>query len=196
MTLPEQVVLLDQHGQAVGTADKSTVHHRATPLHLAFSCYVFDTAGSLLVTQRALDKRTWPGVWSNTLCGHPAPGEAIAHAVERRAVDELGLWLTDLRLVLPQFRYVAEMSDGTRENELCPVFVAVADGVPEPSPSEVNDLRWEPWPAFRDGVLTEELDVSPWCRMQVRELAAVELAGGGFPAGDPAHLPPAALGVG
>jgi len=189
----EQVVLVDERGHAIGTAAKARVHHRATPLHLAFSCYVFDGEGSVLVTQRALGKRTWPGVWTNSVCGHPGPGEAISQAVVRRTLDELGLVLTGLQLVLPGFRYVAEMPDGTRENELCPVFVAVADGAPDPAPAEVNDLRWEPWAAFRDAVIADQRDVSPWCRAQVRELAAIETSDGRFPTASPLELPPAAL---
>ena len=77
------------------------MHHASTPLHLAFSCYVLDESGRLLVTRRALSKATFPGVWTNTCCGHPAPGEAIEDAVVRRVGQELGITLHDLRLVLP-----------------------------------------------------------------------------------------------
>ena len=87
---PEQVVLLDTARLPIGTALKSEVHTADTPLHLAFSCWVLDDDGRVLLTRRALSKRTWPGVWTNSFCGHPGPGEPFARAIERRAREELG----------------------------------------------------------------------------------------------------------
>ena len=195
MTGPvEEVVLLDEDGRAVGTAAKAGVHHRRTPLHLAFSCYLFDAAGSLLLTRRALDKPTWPGVWTNSFCGHPAPGEDLAEAVRRRGEQELGVRVQQLRLVLPGFRYTAEMPNGVRENEMCPVFVGVTEDEVRPAPGEVHEVAWVPWPQLRDQVLAGERDVSPWCRMQVVALAEAQESGGGFAAADPSSLPPAARG--
>lgn len=168
---PELVVLLDEDGRAVGTADKAGVHHADTPLHLAFSCYLFDGEGNVLVTQRALHKRTFPGVWTNSCCGHPAPGEPLEEAVRRRVEQELGTTVTGLRLVLPRFRYRAEQ-DGVVENEMCPVFVGSAGGPVSPDPDEVGEARWEPWRAFRAAVLDGSRSVSVWCREQVAQLPA------------------------
>jgi isopentenyl-diphosphate Delta-isomerase len=168
----ERVVLLDEAGRAVGVADKRTVHHRDTPLHLAFSCYVFDGAGSLLLTRRATDKPTWPGVWTNSFCGHPGPGEDLAEAVRRRASQELGVEVDDVRLMLPAFRYRAVMPDGVVENEMCPVFVATTADQVQADPSEVDSFEWVDWDAFRAGVLAGERDVSPWCVEQVQALPA------------------------
>jgi len=167
----ESVVLLDESGRAVGTMAKSEVHHHDTPLHLAFSCYVFDAEGRVLVTRRALHKATFPGVWTNSCCGHPAPGEEIRDAVRRRVGEELGLALVDLRLLLPRFRYRAVM-DGVTENEMCPVFVARTTDPVRADPEEVDEVAWEPWAAFRAGVLDGSRPVSSWCRDQVRELPA------------------------
>ena len=136
----EQVVLLDEGGNDIGAADKAEVHHADTPLHLAFSCYVLDEEGRLLVTRRAAHKRTFGGVWTNSACGHPAPGEPIADAVRRRVHQELGLTLDDLRLVLPAFRYRAMMDNGVTENEMCPVFVATTKDAVRLDPEEVDDL--------------------------------------------------------
>jgi isopentenyl-diphosphate delta-isomerase len=169
----ERVVLLDESGRAIGNAPKHSVHNAHTPLHLAFSCYVFDGAGRLLVTQRAFAKATWPGVWTNTVCGHPAPGEGIAAAVRRRVGEELGIGLDDLRVVLPRYRYRAVMTNGTVENEMCPVFVAWTSDEPDADPVEVAATTWVAWADFRSEVVDGTRDVSPWCLDQVGQLAGL-----------------------
>ncbi len=188
------VVLLTESGEIAGSAPKSEVHHDDTPLHLAFSCYVFDDRGDLLVTRRATTKRSFPGVVTNSVCGHPAPGEDLEDAVRRRARDELGIELADIRLVLPRFRYRALMG-GIVEHEWCPVVTArISGGAPRPDPAEVQEASWVPWRRFRDEALGGSLpELSPWCRSQ---LAALDRLGDdprGWPGADPAELPPAAL---
>lgn len=193
-TGPEElVVLVSADGHATGTAPKATVHHADTPLHLAFSVYLFDDRGSLLVTRRARSKATFPGIWTNSACGHPAPGEPVEDAVLRRARDELGLDVRDLRLVLPRFSYRAEM-DGTVEWELCPVLAGRVPGVapePVPDPAEVEEVRWVAWEAFAADVLSGRRSVSTWCREQVAELDGLGPDPSAWPKADPADLPPA-----
>jgi isopentenyl-diphosphate delta-isomerase len=188
----ESVVLLDGSGRAVGTADKATVHHSRTPLHLAFSCYVFDRAGRFLLTQRALGKRTWPGIWTNTCCGHPLPAESFQDAIPRRLSAELGITATSLDLILPTFRYTAVMADGVTENEMCPVFRATTDSMPAPSPDEVEDFRWVDWAAFVSSVDAGTQPISPWCAEQLAELRPLGADPLDWPAGSAADLPPAA----
>jgi isopentenyl-diphosphate delta-isomerase len=190
--MTELVVLLDDHGSAVGTQDKATVHHGATPLHLAFSAYLVDPDGTLLVTQRAPTKATFPGVWTNSVCGHPGPGEALDAAAGRRALDELGVTVGELRLVLPEFAYVAEQ-DGVVENERCPVFVGMLPGRELGlDPAEVGGAEWVPWATFADEVLDGRRVVSSWCREQVEQLVQLGPDPAHWPAADPALLPPAA----
>lgn len=186
-------MLLDEAGRAVGTAPKAQVHDADTPLHLAFSLYVFRAGGELLLTRRAASKATFPGLWTNTVCGHPGPGEPVDAAAVRRARDELGLELAASRLVLPRFSYRAEM-DGVVEHELCPVLVATlpAGAVSAPDPAEVDQTRWERWGDVVDGVLSGELVLSPWAREQVARLAALGPDPARWPTADPADLPPAA----
>ncbi|HET7397838.1 MAG TPA: isopentenyl-diphosphate Delta-isomerase [Intrasporangium sp.] len=191
-TRPEEVVLLDRSGRAIGTAPKADVHGEDTPLHLAFSAYLFDASGRLLVTRRAASKRTFPGVWTNTVCGHPGPGEPLGVAVVRRAADELGVVATGVRLALPEFRYRAEMS-GVVENELCPVYVGRVAGVGDlaPDPAEVDGHEWVPWPRFAADVVERRRTVSPWCLAQVAALVRLGPDPDAWPVADPALLPPA-----
>lgn len=191
----EQVVLLDEQGRGIGVTDKATVHHHDTPLHLAFSCYVFNQRGELLVTRRARAKKTWPGVVTNSCCGHPAPAESFTDAVVRRLTDELGLPVSNVDLLLPRFRYRAVMANGIVENELCPVFRAVTDAEPAPSPLEVDEHGWISWPLFVGLVSGGELAVSPWCQEQVAQLVGLGSDPLAWPVADEAGLPAAARGV-
>ncbi len=165
------VVLLDEHHRPTGQLPKSQVHHAATPLHLGFSCYLFDDTGRVLMTRRAISKKTWPGVWTNTCCGHPLPGESLVAAAGRRLAEELGLQLTDPEVVLPDFSYRAVAPDGVVENEFCPVLVARAEGEPQPHPTEVMQFQWAPWPDVVTLATTTPWTLSPWSALQIPQLA-------------------------
>ncbi|WP_285743587.1 isopentenyl-diphosphate Delta-isomerase [Lentzea sp. NBRC 105346] len=188
----EQVVLLAENGTAIGVEDKAVVHHADTPLHLAFSSYVFDASGGFWLTRRALHKKTWPGIWTNTCCGHPLPAEDVTSAVVRRLSDELGMSGLVPELVLPRFRYRAVMPDGIVENEMCPVFRVVTDALPVPNPDEVDSTERMPWAEFASSVLDGSRDISPWCRLQVAELVELGPDPLKWPVASPEDLPPAA----
>jgi isopentenyl-diphosphate delta-isomerase len=193
-TVTEQVVLLTETGASAGVTPKATVHTTDTPLHLAFSCYLFNTDGQLLLTRRALSKPTWPGVWTNSCCGHPAPGESLTDAVLRRLQRELGVTVSEVTLVLPKFRYRAVMTNGLVENEMCPVFRAFTDTTDaNPAPDEVDDAQWVDWSGLAGDVLAGRRAISPWCLDQITELATLPADPRDWPTGDPADLPPAAL---
>lgn len=165
----EYVVLVDEGNNVIGKALKSEVHTANTPLHRAFSVYIFNKKGELLLQQRSSKKKTWPLVWSNSCCGHPGPGEATEAAVYRRVKHELGIELGEIYNILPDFTYRAEL-DGIVEHEICPVFMAVVDSEPKTNPDEVEAIRWVPWQVFVEEALAENAIYSPWCILEVQEL--------------------------
>ncbi|MGO4204831.1 isopentenyl-diphosphate Delta-isomerase [Rhodococcus sp. TAF43] len=161
-TTEELVVLLDDTGNPIGSVPKHTVHTADTPLHRAFSCHVFAPDGRMLVTRRALTKLTWPGVWTNSFCGHPLPGESDHDAIARRGQWELGITLTDIRPLLPRYRYRAVDSSGIVENEICPVYAATTTDDPTPNPAEVHEWNWVSVPDIAAATDRAPFAFSPW----------------------------------
>ncbi|MGB7448511.1 MAG: isopentenyl-diphosphate Delta-isomerase [Ornithinimicrobium sp.] len=186
MILPDEVVLTDDAGTDLGSVPRSLVHTESTPLHRAFSVYLLDAEGRTLITRRALSKRAWPGVWSNSCCGHPRPGESTVDAIRRRVGEELGVRVSDLTCLLPDFRYRAVDPSGVVENEICPVYAGFLDSEPAPDPEEVMDFAWVPW-SQTHGALTAAPSVfSPWMVLQV-PLLGEDLAGRATPAQQSGH---------
>ncbi len=169
-TITEQVVLLDEAGTHIGVADKGAVHTTTTALHLAFSCHVYSPGGLVLVTRRALTKQTWPGVWTNSFCGHPGPDEPTDLAIRRRAARELGITITDIEVVLPDFRYRAVDASGIVENEVCPVYRAVTADVITPSADEVAEFAWVDPAALAAAAAAAPFAFSPWLVWQLNAL--------------------------
>lgn len=169
----EQIILVDNSGNQIGTAPKLASHHADTPLHLAFSCYIFNDKGEFLVTQRALSKKVWPGVWTNSVCGHPSPGENFEQAITRRAQDELGMKVKDIQEILPDYRYKTPPYNGIIENEICPVFTAHAASDVTPNPAEVENYRWMPWAEYEKELREKPDNYSYWAKDQYKQLAPI-----------------------
>jgi len=169
--MSEYVVLVDEKNQPIGTALKLEVHTGDTPLHRGFSAFLFNARGKLLLQQRAHGKKTWPLVWSNSVCGHPMLGETSEAAAARRFRDELGLDIKNIEVVLPDYRYRA-VRDGIVENEFCPVMVAFSDSQPALNPDEVESVRWIGWKAFVAEVRAHPERYSEWCVEETKLLDA------------------------
>lgn len=167
--MQELVVLLSEALEPVGTMPKSDVHSAHTPLHRAFSLFLFNRAGELLLQQRSAAKVAFPLVWSNSCCGHPLPDERYEDAACRRAEAELGIVGLAPRIVIPDYRYRAEMN-GIVENEFCPVLTAVTDAEPRPNPAEVAAVRWIPWEEWVQETIEHPERYSPWCVEETRLL--------------------------
>ena len=157
----EWIVLVDENNVPFRTAKKLEAHDGDTPLHRAFSAFLFNSSFELLLQQRASTKKTWPGVWSNSCCGHPMLHEKTIDAANRRLKHELNIRGVELIPALPDFRYRAE-KDGVVENELCPVFVGFYDGPVTLNPNEVDEVRWIAWEQFLEEVNDPANDYSPW----------------------------------
>lgn len=157
MGTQEHVILLDAQGQAIGTEDKYAVHTSHTPLHLAFSCWLFNPQGECLVTRRALSKKAWPGVWTNSVCGHPQSDETFEQAIARRCRYEVGVEIDTITVVEPAFRYCETDPSGIVENEICPVYAARASVPVKSNRDEVMDYQW-----VELNALLRALDAAPW----------------------------------
>lgn len=162
----EEVVLVDEENKELGTAAKDSVHTTKTPLHRGFSCFLFNAKNELLLTKRASTKRTFPGVWTNTVCGHPGPGERLVDAAKRRLNKELGLeeWeIGRIKEVAP-YRYRFADRNGIVENEICPILVGYCDTDPRPDKTEVEEWKWVGWKELLRDIKKNPDIYSPWSR--------------------------------
>ena len=165
----EHVILLDEHDKPSGILEKYAAHTLSTPLHLAFSCWLFDESGQLLVTRRSLSKIAWPGVWTNSVCGHPQQGETFEQAITRRSRFELGVEITDITPVATDFRYRAVAPNGIVENEVCPVYAARVTRAVLANHDEVMEYQWCNLADILDALTLTPWAFSPWMVMEAAD---------------------------
>ncbi len=135
----EQVILVDENDAMTGTMEKMEAHEKAV-LHRAFSVFIFNNEGHLLMQQRAARKYHSAGLWTNTCCSHPRPGEDTASAALRRLEEELGFVTPVIKAF--DFIYQSPFENGLTEYEFDHVFVGHYDGPIKPNPEEVNDYAY------------------------------------------------------
>ena len=173
-TLQEMVVLVDEQNVPIGTAPKDTVHTKQTPLHRAFSLFLFNDKKEILLTKRASTKKTFPGVWTNAVCGHPAPGEETADAVKRRVPEELGIEIHEVKHAAP-YRYRFTDINGIVENEICPIYVGFTENDPNPSFGEVDDWKRLDWQEFLRDIQNNPSIYSPWSIEEANIIESLKL---------------------
>jgi isopentenyl-diphosphate Delta-isomerase len=166
----EYVVLVDKTDKEIGIAKKLLVHTEKTPLHRAFSLFLFKNKRELLLQQRAEVKKTWPLVWSNSCCGHPMPAETYESAVIRRTRDELGVVLRAVEKI-SDYQYCFS-KDGVMENEICPIFAGFYDGKIIPNQQEVESAKWIQWDDWLEETIKYPDRYSPWCVEETKILAS------------------------
>jgi isopentenyl-diphosphate Delta-isomerase len=161
-TMTEEVILVDEYDQEQGTAEKMKAHERAL-LHRAFSVFVFNKKGEMLLQQRALHKYHSGGLWTNTCCSHPRPAEGTQQAAERRLREEMGFALP-LQKVF-DFIYKADFDNGLTEYEFDHVFVAEYEGEVHINPEEVMDFAYRPVKEIGEEMRTNPEKYTAWFRL-------------------------------
>ena len=173
--MEERVILVDDDDRPVGTAEKMDAHRRGR-LHRAVSVFVFNSEGALLIQRRAMDKYHSGGLWSNTCCSHPRPGEDTLDAARRRLREEMGI---DCALTpVHRFVYRAELDGGLCEHEYDHVFFGRCDVPPAPDPREVADWRWSPVPAVLSDVVLRPWEYTVWFGLALSRLEGEHLLEG------------------
>jgi len=164
----EELILVDVEDNEIGYQSKADCHDGGGILHRAFSLFLFNEDGELLLQQRGMGKRLWPGFWSNSCCSHPRRGESLAIATMRRLDDELNI-AAELDFVY-HFCYQAEFSGAGSENELCHVFLGRIDGEVRPNDSEIESIRFISVSDLTAELAEHPQRFTPWFRQEWQTL--------------------------
>lgn len=157
--MEEQVILVDRDDQEIGTIEKMEAHRTAL-LHRAFSVFIFNRKGDMLLQQRAVQKYHSGGLWTNACCSHPRPGESTEAAAQRRLLEEMG-FSTNLKKGF-DFIYRADLDNNLSEHELDHVFIGVYDGDITPNPVEVKDYCFKSVESIMESIELQPHKYTAW----------------------------------
>ncbi|NII23999.1 isopentenyl-diphosphate Delta-isomerase [Pseudoflavitalea sp. X16] len=162
MEIVNQVILVNEQDEQIGTMEKIEAHRKAV-LHRAFSVFIFNSKGEMLLQQRAFSKYHSGGLWTNACCGHPTPGEATADAARRRLGEEMG-FMTDLHELF-DFTYRHAFDNGLTEYEYDHVFVGSWDNDVLPASEEVNDYCYISLEEIAESMASNPQQYTVWFRI-------------------------------
>ena len=165
----EELILVDENDVDIGFMSKAECHDGEGQLHRAFSVFLFNDMGKLLIQQRSQLKRLWPGYWSNTCCSHPRKGESMEIATQRRLYDELHV-KSSLEFVY-KFAYQADFGEAGSENELCHVYLGRIGGEVIPNEHEIDSVRFLSGQSLLEEFDTQPQVFTPWFKMEWLTLA-------------------------
>jgi len=160
----EELILVDEDDNETGHLSKAECHDGDGLLHRAFSLFLFNDRGELLLQRRAESKRLWPGFWSNSCCSHPRRGESMAVATRRRLRDELNVE-APLEFVY-KFAYQAAYEDVGSEHELCHVYLGRIPGDIRPNDHEIAEVRFVTAAELDDEKARAPGSFTPWFRQE------------------------------
>ena len=164
----EPLILVDSNDEEVGFLDKEACHNGDGKLHRAFSVFIFNSEGKLLLQQRSSSKRLWGGYWANTCCSHPRQGETVEFAALRRLKEEVGLDASLKQLF--SFEYHARFKELGSEHELCHVLLGKTDATPDPNVSEIEALRWISADELDAELAQDGHTLTPWLAIEWKRL--------------------------
>jgi isopentenyl-diphosphate delta-isomerase len=164
----EELILVDSDDNETGFLSKADCHDGEGILHRAFSLFLFNDDGELLLQQRSASKRLWPGYWSNSICSHPRRGESMQVATRRRLRDELNIE-AELEFVY-KFEYQASFGDAGSENELCHVFLGHAPAEIHPNDHEIAATRFVSADDLEREFAQSRDTLTPWFILEWRAL--------------------------
>lgn len=163
----EYVVLVDENDKETGLMEKMEAHREGF-LHRAFSVFIFNDKGEMLIHQRALSKYHSPGLWTNACCSHPRHGEKPADAAHRRLMEEMG-FDCDITPAFT-FTYKAPVGQGLTEHEFDHVFTGTFNHIPRPNPDEVAAWKWVEIEALEKEMFLNPDVFTVWFRIAFSEV--------------------------
>lgn len=173
--MEERVILVDENDKEIGSEEKIKAHEDGGKLHRAFSVFIFNSKGEMLLQKRAGSKYHFGGLWTNTCCSHPHSDEPIEKTVHEKLKQEMG-FDTELKEAFT-FIYRAEFGNGLTEHELDHVFIGKFDGEPQPNPEEADDWKWVNVEELQRDIKENPDNYTPWFRIALeRVISEVKVA--------------------